>query len=108
MVVGRSLSCLSRHWSDWNVFLGVLTGRSFFAFMFRVAIAPHTGTAVRGGLTFREAHFVAESLAETGQLVSMDMVEVNVKVTDELDSDGDETVELGLALIGSTLGNSII
>jgi hypothetical protein len=30
------------------------------------AIAPHTGTAVRGGLNFREAHYVVEAIAETG------------------------------------------
>lgn len=40
-------------------------------------IAPSTGTAVRGGLTYREAHFVAEAIAETNQLVSLDLVEVN-------------------------------
>lgn len=39
-------------------------------------IAPSTGTAVRGGLTFREAHFIAEDIAATGQLGSMDLVEV--------------------------------
>jgi len=43
-------------------------------------IAPHTGTAVRGGLTYREAHFVAEAVAETARLGSMDLVEVNPKL----------------------------
>ena len=40
-------------------------------------VAPATGTPVRGGLTFREGHFICESVFETGRLVSMDMVEVN-------------------------------
>jgi len=39
--------------------------------------APSTGTTVRGGLTFREAHYVVEAISETGQLGSLDMVEVN-------------------------------
>lgn len=30
-----------------------------------------------GGLSFREAHFMAETLAATGQLCSMDLMEVN-------------------------------
>jgi arginase family enzyme len=30
-----------------------------------------------GGLSFREAHFMAETLAATGRLCSMDMMEVN-------------------------------
>ena len=38
--------------------------------------APSTGTKVGGGLTFREAHFICETLADTRRLTSMDMVEV--------------------------------
>jgi arginase family enzyme len=34
--------------------------------------APSTGTAVRGGLNFREGRRICEKLAETGNLVSMD------------------------------------
>ena len=36
--------------------------------------APSTGTAVRGGLTFREAHYLVEAVSGTGQLGSLDMV----------------------------------
>lgn len=32
-------------------------------------VAPSTGTPVRGGLTFREGHFITEAVAETGLLV---------------------------------------
>jgi hypothetical protein len=32
--------------------------------------APSTGTRVRGGLSYREAYFIAESLAETGIFLS--------------------------------------
>jgi hypothetical protein len=36
-----------------------------------------TGTAVPGGLSYREAHFVCEAVAATSRLVSMDLVELN-------------------------------
>jgi hypothetical protein len=40
-------------------------------------VAPATGTPVRGGLTFREGHFICEEIFATSRLVSLDMVEVN-------------------------------
>ena len=48
--------------------------------------APHTGTTVRGGLTFREGNYVCEALAATGKLKSMELVEVNPSLSPELDS----------------------
>eukprot|EP00968_Pinguiococcus_pyrenoidosus_P026091 scaffold7052_cov254-Pinguiococcus_pyrenoidosus.AAC.96 len=39
------------------------------------SIVAATGTKVRGGLTYRESHYVCEAIAETGRLVHMDMVE---------------------------------
>eukprot|EP00978_Attheya_sp_CCMP212_P040805 scaffold226470_cov50-Attheya_sp.AAC.2 len=70
------------------------------------AHAPATGTAVRGGLTFREAHYVAEALARNGNLASAEIVELNPTLSDE---DGaDNTIELGLQLLTSALGKSII
>ena len=41
------------------------------------AIAPGVGTAVKGGLDYREAHVVMEMVAESGRLTSLDLVEVN-------------------------------
>nr|AGT02710.1 arginase [Strigomonas galati] len=38
---------------------------------------PATGTPVRGGLSFREALFIAERVAESGRLVGLDVVECN-------------------------------
>jgi arginase len=35
-------------------------------------VAPSTGTPVRGGLTFREGHYICEALYETGCLIAMD------------------------------------
>lgn len=39
--------------------------------------APATGTAVPGGLSYREAHYLVEEVAATRLLVGLDMVEVN-------------------------------
>ena len=67
------------------------------------AEAPGTGTRVRGGLTYREAHYVVEALAVSGRLGSMDMVELNP----ELDTDN-KTTELCAELIASALGRRIL
>lgn len=69
-------------------------------------LAPATGTKVRGGLTYREAHFVAECVAQSGNLASAEIVEVNPNLSS--DDGADETVELGLQLITSFMGKSII
>jgi arginase len=72
--------------------------------------APSTGTRVRGGLNYREAHFIAENLAETGQLVSMDLVEINPRLG-FVDASHREvenvTIDIGLELISSALGKRI-
>jgi arginase len=68
--------------------------------------APATGTTVRGGLTYREAHFVAEAVAMSGSLASVEMVELNPTLSDS--AGGDDTIELGLGLITSLMGKSII
>ncbi len=64
--------------------------------------APGTGTLVKGGLTYREAHTILEMVAETGLLTSLDLAEVNP----ELDING-QTTALGIELIASALGKSI-
>ncbi len=48
------------------------------------SVAPATGTPVRGGLTFREGHFICESIYETGNLVALDIMEVNRTFTQVL------------------------
>ena len=68
--------------------------------------APATGTAVIGGLTWREAHFVAEHVVKSGLLASAEIVEVNHTLSD---GDGaDATVEMGKNLIDAFLGKSIL
>jgi len=69
-------------------------------------LAPATGTKVRGGLTWREAHFVAEYVAQSGDLASAEIVELNPTLSD--DDGANETVELGMQLITSFMGKSII
>ena len=69
-------------------------------------LAPATGTKVRGGLTYREAHFVAEAVAQSGNLASAEMVELNPSLSDDVGVD--DTFELGLQIITSFMGKSII
>ncbi|MGB8645763.1 MAG: arginase [Anaerolineae bacterium] len=61
--------------------------------------APGVGTAVDGGLTYREAHMVCEMVAETGRLVGMDLVEVN-PILDERNRTARMAVELALSALG--------
>jgi arginase len=70
--------------------------------------APHTGTVVRGGFTFREANYIAESVAETNRLCSMDMVEINPTLGTPKEGSDNETVQLGLTIIASALGQCIL
>ena len=68
--------------------------------------APSTGTAVKGGLTFREGNFICESLHNTGKMTSMELVEVNPTLHTHMDAQ--KTIQMGLALIGSTMGEKIL
>lgn len=65
--------------------------------------ASGVGTAVPGGMTYREAHLAMELLADTGKLVGLDMVEVN-PVLDERN----RTAEIACELILSALGKRIL
>ncbi|MGE4619997.1 MAG: arginase [Planctomycetota bacterium] len=65
--------------------------------------APGTGTARPGGLTYREAHLAMEMVAETKAIRSLELVEVN-PVLDE----GNRTAEVGVGIIASALGKSIL
>lgn len=65
--------------------------------------APGTGTPVRGGVSYREAHLALELLHEAGIVTSAEFVEVNPS----LDSDN-RTARLALDLIGTLLGDRIL
>jgi arginase len=65
--------------------------------------APGTGTPVKGGLSYREAHLVMEMLHESGQLGSIEIVEIN-PILDHRN----QTAALAVGLICSALGKSIL
>jgi arginase len=65
--------------------------------------APGVGTAVPGGLTYREAHLAMEMLADTGKVIGIDLVEVN-PVLDEQN----RTAEVAAELLLSALGKRIL
>ena len=67
-------------------------------------VAASTGTPVRGGLTFREGHYVCEALHATGRLVGLDMVELNPAIGDN----HEETIRVGCSLIRATLGETLL
>ncbi|GCF09314.1 arginase [Dictyobacter arantiisoli] len=64
--------------------------------------APGVGTPVRGGLSYREAHFAMEMLAESARLVSMDVVEVN-SILDRENATAQLAVELTLSALGKKI-----
>lgn len=65
--------------------------------------APGTGTPVKGGLSYREAHLVMEMLCESGQLGSIEIVEINPILDNR-----NQTAALAVGLICSALGKSIL
>ena len=65
--------------------------------------APGSGTLVRGGLFYREAHLALERIAETEKMRSFEIVEVNPT----LDTNN-RTSELAVELILSALGKTIL
>jgi arginase len=66
-------------------------------------IAPGVGTPVKGGLDYREAHYVMEAVAESGRLVALDLVEVNAALDVR-----NTTAELATELATSALGKRIL
>jgi arginase len=64
--------------------------------------APGVGTAVRGGVTYREAHLAMEILADHGGMLSFELVEVN-PILDE----HNRTAELAVQLLCSAFGKKI-
>ncbi len=66
-------------------------------------IAPGVGTPVPGGLTFREGHLICEKVARSGQLLSLEVVELN-PVLDARN----RTAQMAVGLIASALGKTIL
>lgn len=65
--------------------------------------APGSGTLVRGGITYREAHLALEVIAENSSIRSFEIVEVNPML-----DKSNITVELAGELILSALGKTIL
>jgi len=67
------------------------------------AIAPGVGTTVRGGPSYREAQLCMEMIADTGNLSSLDVVELNPALDVR-----NQTAELAVDLIESLFGKSTL
>ena len=65
--------------------------------------APGVGTPAPGGLSYREAHLAMEMLADTGRVVSAELVEVN-PILDHRNG----TAALAVELLSSLLGKRIL
>jgi arginase len=65
--------------------------------------APGSGTLVRGGLSYREAHLAMEKVAESGKMRSLEVVEINTAL-----DVNNRTAQLGVELILSALGKTIL
>jgi arginase len=67
------------------------------------SIAPGVGTPVKGGLDYREAHFIMETIAASRRMTSLEMVEVN-PILDE----HNRSAELAVELVESAFGKKIL
>ncbi|MDX6528312.1 MAG: arginase [Blastocatellia bacterium] len=65
--------------------------------------APGSGTLVRGGLSYREAHLAMEKIAEDGRMRLLEVVEINTAL-----DVNNRTAQLGVELILSALGKTIL
>ena len=66
-------------------------------------LAPGVGTPVQGGLTYREGHLVCEKASRSGNLLSLEVVELNPVLDDR-----NHTARLAVGLVASALGKSIL
>ena len=64
---------------------------------------PGSGTLVPGGVSFREAHLLMEYCADDGNLLSMEIVELNPFL-----DDGNISAERAMELLLSAMGKSIL
>lgn len=65
--------------------------------------APGVGTPVRGGISYREAHLAMEMIADTGRMLSLELVEVNPVI-----DVSNKTAKLGVELALSAMGKKIL
>jgi len=65
--------------------------------------APGVGTPSPGGLTYREAQLIMETIAETGRLSSVDVMEIN-PILDQCN----RTAQMAVSLLASLFGKTIL
>lgn len=69
------------------------------------SIAPATGTPVAGGLSIEQGSYICREVKKSGQMVSMDLVEVNPQeAADQQGLGAWQTVEAGLRIVTSAFG----
>ena len=66
-------------------------------------VIPGSGTLVPGGVSYREAHLLLENCADTGKMLSMEVVELNPFI-----DQGNVSAERTVGLIQSAFGRSIL
>ncbi|HDK4532629.1 TPA: arginase [Staphylococcus aureus] len=64
---------------------------------------PGTGTRVLGGLSYRESHFALELLHQSHLISSMDLVEVNPLIDNNI-----HTAEQAVSLVGTFFGETLL
>jgi len=69
-------------------------------------VCPSTGTRVAGGLTYREACYVCETIAASGRLVSMDITEFNPTIGNAMHVS--QTCDVSISLLRCALGHNIL
>jgi len=67
------------------------------------SIAQGVGTPVKGGVGYRESHYLMEAVAQSEKLVSLEMTEI-----DPILDEGNSTAELAKELVLSALGKRIL
>jgi len=67
------------------------------------SLAPGVGTPVKGGLDYREAHLVMESMNDAGVMTSLEIVEVNPILDDR-----NRSAEFAVELVQSAFGKKIL
>lgn len=71
------------------------------------SFTPATGTRVQGGLTLREGLFIAEDIAQTGLLSSLDIVETNPLLGDQ-ENHVLDTVSAACAIGRCAMGQTLL
>jgi arginase len=66
------------------------------------SVATGVGTPVPGGLTYREAHLIMETIAERGGMGSMDVAEIN-PILDHRNESAEVTAEIVASVMGKRI-----